>query len=259
MPLDTLSLTCAEVSSRFTTAYEPNPDFRQSIRIRAFGHTAKPASAIFDITIGPGDQAIPDDLIITTLTGIWRALFLTGVRTLSLQNIDIITQKTWTPFLRTLPQLRVLDIRGHAPSGLAWALLLDVLSSNASAPRFLASRLDDVYLYGVDCAGGGFMLAPKGQTNLHGEVDDSSFLKVFVATLKHRRRQKMGLRSLTMTRCEKVVEGQLAELKCLVSHLIWDIRGKVKEATVSYRNMHRDVPRGDLKHYNRLEALLSLS
>ncbi|KAF9445043.1 hypothetical protein P691DRAFT_735633 [Macrolepiota fuliginosa MF-IS2] len=258
IPLETLILTCNEVSTRFTTSYDLNPDFRQSIRIRAFGPTAKPNCATFDISIGPGGQTIPDDIIITTLSGIWRALFLTGVQTLSLQNIDIVTQKTWTQFLRTLPQLRVLDIRGCAPSGLAWALLLDVLSSSASASRFLAPRLDDVYLHGVDCSSGGLMLSPKGQINSHADQDDSSFLDVLAACLKHRRRHKIRLRSLTVTRCEQVSEKTLEEVKQMVSHLVWDIRGKVKgETSARYRTMHLDTPRSDLRHYHRLEALLS--
>lgn len=258
VPLETLILTCSEVSTRFTTSYDPNPDFRQSIRIRAFGPTAKLGSAAFDIAIGPGDQTIPDDIMITMLSGIWRALFLTGVQTLSLQNIDIVTQKTWTQFLRTLPQLRVLDIRGYAPSGLVWALLLDVLSSSAGIPRPLAPRLEDVYLHGVDCSSGGLMLSTKGQINSHADLDDSTFLDVLAASLKHRRRHKLRLRSLTVTRCEQVSPSTLDEVKQMVSHLVWDLRGKSKaEKSVSYRNMHPDVPRGDLRHYNRLEALLS--
>lgn len=257
IPLETLVLTCTETSSRFTASYEPNPDFRQSIRIRAFGHATRPTSAIFDIAIGSESRVVSDDFIIMTLTGIWRALFLTNVHTLSLQNIDIITQRTWSQFLRTLPQLRVLDIRGHAPSGLCWALLLDVLSSDTNAPRFLAPRLDDIYLYGMDLSSGGLMLAPKGQTNSHTDVDDSSFLDVLVAVLEHRQQHKLRLRSLTMTRCEEVVEKRLGELKRMTSHFIWDFREKVKETEVGYRNMYPDVPRGGLRHYNRLEALLS--
>lgn len=258
VPLKTLILTCNEVSTRFTTSYESNPEFRQSIRIRAFGLNPKPGCAAFDISIGPGDQPITDDIMISVLSGIWRALFLTGVQTLSLQNIDIITQKAWTQFLRMLPQLRVLDIRGHAPFGLVWALLLDILSSGAGIPRFLVPRLDDVYLHGVDCSSGGLMLSPKGQTNSHTDLDDSRFLDVLVACLKHRRRHKMGLRSLTVTRCEKVSQKVLDDAKHMVSHLVWDIRGKAKEEPlVSYRNMHPDTPRSDLRHYDRLEALLS--
>ncbi len=225
VPLETLVLTGNELGQRFTHSYDLNPEFRQSIRIRAFGPTAKRGSAAFDISIGPGDCNTPDDTLITTLSGIWRALFLAGVQTLSLHNIDIITQKSWTQFLRTLPQLRVLDVRGYTPSGLVWALLLDVLSPHSGAPRFLVPRLTDVYLHGVDFSSGGFMLSPRGQVNSHADLDDSRFLDVLAACLKQRHRHKMRLRSLTVTRCERLLQKSLEEVKQVVSHLVWDIRG----------------------------------
>jgi hypothetical protein len=100
------------------------------------------------------------------------------------------------------------------------------------------------------------MLSPKGQTNSHVNVDDSSFLDVFTIALNYRRRHKIGLRSLTVTRCDNVFEKRLAEIKSIVSHLIWDIRGKTEEASVGYRNMHPDIPWDGLRYYNRLEALL---
>ena len=257
MPLETLTLTCTEISSRFTTTYEFNPNFRQSIRLCAFGRMVNSPSAVFDITIGPGNQSIPDDAIITILTGIWRALLLTNVRTLSVHNVDIITQKTWTQFLRTLLHLRVLDIRGYAPFGLVWALLLDALLSDMAPSRFLVPRLDDIYLYGVDCSSGGLMLVPAGQTNSHGNLDESSFLDVFVAALKHRQQHRLRLRSVTVTGCGNVIEERLKDIKHMGSHLVWDIRGKVKEMEVGYRNVHPNMPKDSLRHYNRLKALFS--
>jgi len=257
VPLETLALTYTEVSSRFTTTYKSNPQFRQSIRICASGRMANLPSTVFDITIGPGNQLIPDDTIITILTGIWRALLLTNVQVLLLHNIDIITQKTWAQFLPALLRLRVLDIRGYAPSGLVWALLLDALFSDMTPPRPLIPRLDDIHLYGVDCSSGGLMLIPEKETNFYGHVDDSSFLDVFAAALKHRQRHQLRPRSLTLTECRNVIEDLLKDIKHMGLHLSWDIRGKVKEMEVTYRDVHPNMPKDSLRHYNRLKALFA--
>lgn len=260
VPIETLVLTCHEKSTRFTTSYEPNPEFLQSIRIRAFGAKAKPGCAKFDISIGPGDQTISDDVMIRTLSGILRALVLTSVQTLSLQNIDVITQKAWTEFLRVLPQLRVLDIRGYAPFGLAWALLMDVLSIGPGIPRFLIPRLEDVYLHSVDCSSGSLMVSPKEQVNSYTNMDDSRFIDVLVTSLKRRRRQKLELRSLTVTRCDKVSQKVLEDARRMIPHLVWDIRGRMKqEPSASYRNIYPDVPRNDARHYDRLKVLIDES
>jgi hypothetical protein len=256
MPIETLVLTCDEESTRFTTSYEPNPEFRQSIRIRAFGPKAKLGRAAFDITIGPGDQTISDDIMIRTLSGILRALVLTRVQTLSMQNIDVIPQKAWTELLRALPQLRVLVIRGYAPFGLAWALLTDVSSIGPGIPRFLIPRLDDVYLHDMDCSSGSLMVSPKEQVNSHSNMDDSKFIDVLVTCLKRRRRHKLGLRSLTVTRCDRVSQKVLENARRLVPHLVWDIRGRMKqEPSASYRNIYPGVPRNDARHYERLKVL----
>lgn len=256
VPLETLALTYTEVSSRFTAAYKSNPQFRQSIRICASGRTANLPSTVFDITIGPGSQLISDDTIITILTGIWRALLLTNVRVLSLHNIDIITQKTWAQFIPALLRLQVLDIRGYAPSGLVWALLLDALFSDMTPPRLLVPRLDGIYLYGVDCSSGGLMLVPEKETNLHGHLDDSSFLDVLVAALKYRQHQ-LRPRILTLTECRNVIEDRLKDIKQMGLNLVWDIRGKVKEMEVAYRDVHPNTPKDSLRHYNRLRALFA--
>lgn len=254
VPLETLALTYTEVSSRFTTTYESNTQFRQSIRICASGHLL---STVFDITIGPGSQLIPDDTIITVLTGIWRALLLTNVRVLSLHNVDIITQKTWAQFLPALLRLQVLDITGYAPSGLVWALLLDALFSDITPPRPLVPRLDDICLYGVDCSSGGLMLVPEKETNLYGHVDDSSFLDVLVAALKHRQRHQLRPRILTLSECRNVIEDRLEDIEQMGLHLVWDIRGKVREMKVAYRDVPANMPKDSLRHHDRLKALFA--
>lgn len=256
VPIETLALSCDEESTRFTTSYEPNPEFRQSIRVHAFGPKGTLGHAAFDITIGPGDQTIPDDIMIRTLSGILRALVLTRVQTLSMQNVDVITQKAWTEFLRALPQLRVLVIKGYAPFGLMWALLMDVTSIGPGIPRFLIPRLDDVYLYDVDCSSGSLMVSPKEQVNSHSNMDDSRFIDVLVTCLRRRRRHKVGLRSLTVTRCDRVSQMALEDARRLVPHLVWDIRGRMKqEPSATYRNVYPDVPMNDARHYERLKAL----
>ncbi|KAF9011862.1 hypothetical protein BDQ17DRAFT_1420269 [Cyathus striatus] len=105
LPLETLVITGKE-SNRYIGEQEINPDFRQSIH----------------------STHCTDEIMIITLGAIWRALALAHVHTIALQNLDVVTQKSWSQLLRTLPSLRVLDITGHAPSGVIWALLLDALA-----------------------------------------------------------------------------------------------------------------------------------
>ncbi len=119
-PFEILALTGHESSSRYTADFLPNPECRQSLRIRAFNSGN---DAVMNLTISPAEQA-NDDGVITALTSIWNALPLSQVHTVALQDVDIITQTSWNAFLGTLPRVRVLDIRGRAPSGLVWALLL---------------------------------------------------------------------------------------------------------------------------------------
>ena len=123
-PLETLIVTRYESCSRFTVGFLSNAKFRQSLRFRAFRGDCEGGKAAFDINFYPEDRDnSSDDLMIANLNATLKGLALSQVHTLALENIDIVTQKTWVEYLRTLPSLRILDITGRPPSGLVWALL----------------------------------------------------------------------------------------------------------------------------------------
>ncbi|PPR03813.1 hypothetical protein CVT26_000989 [Gymnopilus dilepis] len=246
--LDALALMGSHPSPRFTARSTLDPDFRQSFRIRGFRadssrNRQECDGAAIDLTIEPDSRSeysgirtasatnlqshpestvsCSDAAIIITLNAIWKALSLYRVKTLVLHDVDVITQKTWSDFLRSLPSLKVLHITGRAPLGLVWALLLNAMSpassssaslsrtTSASNPdkalslaRSAARRCDrggnaivkdlkDIYLHNVDCSSGGFMVAPGTNAsippiNSYSDMDDSRFIDVLTAALRYR-------------------------------------------------------------------------
>ncbi|KAF8958963.1 hypothetical protein BDZ97DRAFT_1667854 [Flammula alnicola] len=269
VPLETLVLTGHESCPRYTDGFLLNPEFRQSFRIRAFSAGCEEGGAAIDLTISPEGHDPNDDGMITAMTAIWKALSLTHIHTLALQDVDIVTQKSWTPFLRTLPSLRVLDITGRAPSGLVWSLLLNTRSygqrvkGKGEALRLLVPRLNDIYLHNVDCSSGGFMVAPTAPINSHHDLDDSRFLDVLIASLNHRRRFGLCLRSLCIARCDFVLTKAVEEARKAVSYLVCDFRNVMKHEEVDetfparYRT-EWDLKRSHPRHYHRLRTLIQL-
>ncbi|TFK31955.1 hypothetical protein BDQ12DRAFT_693277 [Crucibulum laeve] len=264
MPVETLVITGREEETRYMKNNEPNPDFRQSLRIRAYRPDAECGGAAFDLTVGPDPGITRDAVMITTLGAVWKALAITHVHTVALQNVDIVTQKSWTQFLRALPSLRVLDISGHAPSGLLWALLLNARShadGDSDAQRLLVPRLTDVYLHGVDCSSGGFMVSQTRNINSHTDLDDSRFLDVFSTCFKERGQFNVKLRSLSITRCEYVLKRIIDDLRTRIAHVVWDSRGVAKERDMDASNpaRYRDLwisGRPPVKHYFRLQTVM---
>ena len=268
--LETLVITGREESERFLPGVDVNPDFRQSLRLRAYRADSEVGRPAFDLSIGPEQGFSGDDVMVTTLGAIWKALTLTHVHTMALQNLDIVTQKSWSQFLRTLPSLRVLDIRGLPPSGLVWTLLLNARTrsrgdvGNRDAQRLLIPRLNDIYIHGVDCSAGGFMVAPGALVNSHCDLDDSRFLDVLSACLSERRRYGLCLRSLSIARCEYVYKQSAEDAKKAVAHLVWDLTGIVKQETVtdetSPARYRKDWTISSFRprHYHRLRTLREL-
>ena len=238
-PLETLVVTRNESCSRFTDGFQPNPEFRQSLRFRAFREDCDRGEAAFDITFDPVENSSDDDLMIAALTATWKGLALSQVQTLALQNLDIVTQKTWLEYLRTLPSLRILDITGRPPSGLVWALLLNAkyqplpdIDVYQRAHRLVVPKLKDIYLFKVDCSSGGFMVAPTAPVNSYLDLDDSLFLDVLVVSLTARRFFGLSLRSLSISRCEYVLHRSVENARKAVCHLVCDHRnnrGKERE------------------------------
>ena len=273
LPLDTLVLSGQELCSRFVDGLECNSEFRQSIRIRGFKADCEHKGSAIDLTVGPEEYDPSDHGMIITLCAIWKALSLIQVHTLALKDLNIVTQKTWTRFLRTLPSLRVLDITGRAPSGLVWATLLNARShgrgckagqNEALGQRLLIPRLKDLYLHNVDCASGGFMVAPNSPINSHYDLDDSRFLDVLLASLKERRRFGLYLRSLSIAKCVHVLRRNVDDARAAVEHLVCDIRHVSKDEDVDADSPARYwegcnlrlIP--ELRHYHRLRTLLQL-
>ncbi|KAJ3511274.1 hypothetical protein NLJ89_g4190 [Agrocybe chaxingu] len=244
LPLETLVLTGHEASPRFTDDFKPNANFRQSLRIRGFRAECGGGGAAIDLTIAPDEQEHNhnDDAMITALTAIWKALALSQIHTLALQDMDIVTHKSWSQFLRTLPALRVVDVAGRAPSGLAWALLLNarshdqLLKGEDGEQRLLVSRLQDVYLHKVDCSSGGFMVVPTAPVHSHFDLGDSRFLDVLTASLCERRRFRLGLRSLSIAHCEFVLRKSLEDARMAVAYLVCDLRNILKDELVDEAN-----------------------
>jgi len=266
VPLETLVLTGHESRPRFREGFEANPEFRQSLRIRAFRADWEGGGAALDLTIAPEEQdGSTDEGIITALVAICRALSLMQTHTLALQDVDIVTQKTWAALLRTLPSLRVLDITGRPASGLVWALLLNA-KSHGETQRLLVPKLNDIYLHNIDCSSGGFMVAPKPGTpvNSHCDLDDSPFLDVLIASLNQRKKLGLCTRSLSMARCVNVLASVVADARAAVKYLICDLRNLMKKEEVDPRFPARysscwdgrDLGGSGFRHYHRLGALI---
>ncbi|KAF6762033.1 hypothetical protein DFP72DRAFT_594261 [Ephemerocybe angulata] len=314
-------------------AHTVTPLTAKGVRIRGFNSQSS-TTPFFDLAIGP--DADPDfssdEVMVHTLTAIWKALPLANVHTLVLHDFDIVTQKTWTQFLKNLPSLRVLDVTGHAPSGFVWALLLNAdaciqreerererrekrekkklaslrgrsaspnmegaspplsplpptspLTPAPSSSRMLfAPKLTDIYLHGVDCSSGGYMVAQGAPINSHWDLDDSRFLDVLLACLQMRSQahwmlgtsprsastplfsvsSRSGspvlqpmfastskLRSLSLANCKAVPRHAAHLLKEFVAHCVWDHRGMLNEAEdnglARYRKVGSDLTSGN--------------
>ena len=268
-PLETLIVTRSESCSRFTDGFQPNPEFRQSLRFRAFREDCERGGAAFDITFDPEENNVDDDLMIAALTTIWKGLALSRVHTLALQNLDIVTQKTWLEYLRTLPSLRILDITGRPPSGLVWALLLnakhqspDVDAYQGAPHRLLVPKLNDIYLHKVDCSSGGFMVAPTAPVNSYLDLDDSRFLDVLVVGLTARSFFGLSLRSLSISRCEYVLHQSVENARKVVCHFVCDRRNNGKEIVDEQWPARYwggwEFKDWQPRHFHRLRALVQL-
>ncbi|KAF8802384.1 hypothetical protein BYT27DRAFT_7146440 [Phlegmacium glaucopus] len=272
-PLETLVITRKESCSRFTGGFQPNPKFRQSLRFRAFREDSERGEAAFDVTFDADEHNSNDDVMIVALAATWKALALSRIHTLALQNLDIVTQRTWLEFLKTLPGLRILDITGSPPSGLVWALLLNARyhhhqlsdrDAHQRSHRLLVPKLKDIYLHKVDCSSGGFMVAPTALVNSHLDLDDSRFLDVLVVSLTARRCFGLALRSLSISRCEYVLNQSVDDARKAVCHLICDLRnGRKEKIVVDEYSPARYWEGGDLKnyhprHFHRLRTLVQL-
>ncbi|RXW25419.1 hypothetical protein EST38_g417 [Candolleomyces aberdarensis] len=287
---------------------------------------------LLDLTIGPDSDPdfSSDEVIIRALTYVWRSLSLGSVHSLVLHDLDTVTQKAWTQFLKTLPSLRVLDITGHAPSGFIWALLLNAVAciqreerererrekrekkalkifqdaaaaagrrpnspespphsplpptsplspTPSSSRRLFVPRLADIYLHGVDCTSGGYMVAPDAHVNSEWDLDDSRFLDVLLACLQMRSQAasaaaansmsgmpmptSMKLRSMSISNCRGVPRQTALLFREFVSHSVWDQRGMLKDGEDTGLARYRKVGvlgngRDELRHYYRLKTLL---
>lgn len=266
MPLDMLVLTGHEESFRFTQSYHSNPKFEQTLRVRAFGIDSNRMNPVLDAVIGPDIHTSHDDVVISALVSLWEALPLAHLHTLTLRNADAITHKSWPKMLSTLTSLRVIDIGGHPPSGLIWALLLNARSytrlEHDNVYGILLPNLKDIYLHNVDCFSGGFMVSLFSHVNSHNDLDDSRFLDVLLAYLGDRHKCA-PLRSLSISRCNRVSSDTLHNLKRRVSHVMWDSQGQYRgeeldpESSATYRRNWITVT-PVRRHYYRLQRLLQL-
>ena len=267
-PLGTLVITRNESCSRFTHDSQLNPEFRQSLRFRAFREDCERDEAAFDLIFDPDEHNPDDNVMITALAASWKSLALSRVHTLALQNLDIITQKTWLEFLRTLPSLYILDITGRPPCGLVWALLLNAryqpgIDAHQRAHRLLVPKLNDIYLHRVDCSSGGFMVAPTAPVNSYLDLDDSRFLDVLVVSLTERRCFGLTLRSLSISRCEYVLNQSVESARKAVCNLVCDLRNNRKEQIVDESSPARYWEGWSLtfckpRHFHRLRTLVQL-
>jgi F-box-like len=266
-PLDMLVLTGREESFRFTEAYELNPEFRQTLRVRAYGIDTTHMDPVLDVVIGPDIHTSYDEVVISALVSLWEALPLARLHTLTLRNADAITHKSWPKMLSTLASLRVIDVGGHPPSGLIWALLLNARSysrlEHDAIHGMLLPNLKDIYLHNIDCFSGGYMVSPSGHLNSHSDLDDSRFLDVLLAYLEDRHRCALSLRSLSISRCTRVSIDTFHDLKGCISHVMWDSQGRYKgeelnpESSATYRqNWFSVVP--VRRHFYRLQRLLEV-
>ncbi|KAF9530544.1 hypothetical protein CPB83DRAFT_810399 [Crepidotus variabilis] len=266
LPLETLVLSGHGSGPRhLPDTLITHPDFRQSIRIRAFRADCDGRAAAVDVTINPDESIHDDEPFITTLSAIWKALALSQIRTLALQDVDIVTQKTWHTFLRSISALRTLDITGRAPCGLVWAMLLNARSHRTGGERLLVPLLDDVYLHGVDCSSGGYMVSRTAHVNSHCDFDDSRFLDVLNASLVERRNFGLCLRSLSISRCQYVVQSSIDDARRIVSHFISDIRRlclvkneEVRQDSTARYHDRWDFEHPDISHFYRLRTLVEM-
>jgi hypothetical protein len=266
-PVETLILTGKESGTRFIAdGFELNPEYRQSLRIQAFN----PGGPALDLTFEPYERIADDDLLVFNLDVVLKSLSLGQIHMLSLQDLDFMTQKSWTQLLRALSFLRVLDIVGGAPSGLAWALLLNARLHELESVvpdddggwdhGLLVPRLADVYLRNVDCSSGGYMLSRTGTTHSYYDLDDSRFLDVLNASLCERRQVGLYLRSLSIAGCAFVLRRSVADARTVVAHLVCDVRSLMKDEEVDetrparYRN-EWNFEHPSVAHYYRLHAL----
>ncbi|KAG6819104.1 hypothetical protein H0H93_015442 [Arthromyces matolae] len=269
MPLDAVVMETREQCARFTERNDLNPNFQQALRIRAFGPTSQ-ASPPLDLTIGPDGNTAQDDVLISALTSIWDALPLMNVSTLTLQNLDIITHKSWPRLLHLIPSLRIIETTGYCPNGLFWALLMNARSHSHleydDMTSLLLPVLEDIYLHNTDCLAGGFMVSLSRPVNSHCDLDDSRFLDVLSTYLEDRQHCSVPLRSISISQCSGVSKTVLNAIKACVSHLRWDHRGLLKEdlngseilRRVTYRNLWPLDPPPSQRHYFRLRTLLEL-
>jgi hypothetical protein len=263
-----LVLTSHQKSTRLINGFHPNPDFHQDLRIRAFAEGIDRDGAALDIFIGSDDECATDEILIGFLAAVWKGLALSQVHTLTLQNIGIVTQKSWSRFLRSLPSLRILDITGRAPSGLVWALLLDARShrgdgDNSGLQRLLVPRLNDIYLHQVDCSSGGFMVKQDAPVNSHTDLDNSPFLDVLTRCLAQRRRLGLCLRSLSLARCEYALRASVEAARMCVIHVICDLRNVKRDLETCPSFLARypeelDIEDSSVRHYHRLRTLVQL-
>lgn len=263
-PVETLILTGKETRTRFIAdGFDLDPEYRQSLRIQTF----QLGGLALDLTFESNERIADDDLLVFILTDIVQSLS-SQAHTLSVQNLGFVTQKSWTQLLRLLPCLRVLDIIGSAPSGLAWALLLNarLYTPDCMFPddggwdhELLVPRLNDIYLRNLDCSSGGYMLSRNATVHSYYDLDDSRFLDVLNASLCERRQLGLYLRGLSIVRCEFVLKKSVDDTRTVVAHLICDARcllgDEVDEARPArYRNSWNfDHPL--IAHYYRLHAL----
>lgn len=264
--VEKIILTGRETGTRFMAdSLDLNPDYRQSLRIQTLnsrGHV------MFDVAFEPYEHIADDELLVFLLTLILKGLPLADIHTLSVRDLDFVTQKSWTQLLRSMSYLRVLDIAGRAPSGLAWALLLNARLHNPECMvpdgswnhGLLIPRLNDIYLRDVDCSSGGYMLSRTAAINSYSDLDDSRFLDVINASLCERRELGLYLRSMSINQCEFVLKKSVDDARTVVAHLVCDVRRLLKDDDVDetrparYRNTWNfDHPL--IAHYHRLHAL----
>ncbi|KAG5351602.1 hypothetical protein C0989_005655 [Termitomyces sp. Mn162] len=263
-PLGALVIEAREDSKRFTDENVLNPDFRQALRIQVFRAT-EDIQPLLDLVIGPDASTAHDEVIISALVSVWDALPLMSIPSLTLQNLDIVTQKSWPRLLSVLSNLRVIEIAGHCPSGLLWTLLMNARShshlEHDDTSSLLLPSLEDIYLYNINCHAGGFMVSPSS-VNLHCDLDDSRFLEVVSAYLEDRKRCSTSLRSLSISHCSNVTMNVLNEIKGYVPHLLWDHCGLLREdpalQTGRYAVYRSHWPSNapPQRHYFRLRTLM---
>jgi len=273
LPLQKLVLTSREESFRWANEkYDLNPDFRQSMRIRGFRADSGWDDAGLDLALSLRSHPCEDEVIIGWLMTLWKVLPLGNVQSVAFQNVDVITQKSWQKLLRSLPSVSMLEVNGYAPSGLAWALLLN---ANANVDGVDGERvggegglllpcLKDVFLYDVDCFQGGFMMSSTMSTNSHRDLDDSRFMDVmlFYFQLRNTLSTSLRLRTLRLFQCRNVPGGVLKDSRGWVENLYWDRRGEVDEAQDEFQEFahYRKrclVGNGQLnsRHFRRLLTL----